>query len=146
MSYNQLPPKGQAIVDAARRMGVNEQMSDLLEYLPGLVENGHVPEGSIGALFNNQPPPLKALLAAMGEAAATPRDRPFVPKESPAERFESFGIPAALGTSIADALDSQYVAESLQSRMGTDQPDDSPLTLREQLAAAADFHEGSQDV
>lgn len=140
MSSNSLPLKGQNIVDTARRLGVNEQFADLLEYLPGLVENGHVPEGSIGALFNNQPPPLKALLASIGEAAATPRDRPFVEKETPAERFESFGIPAALGTSIADALDGQYVMESLQERLGVDQPDNSPLSLRESLSAAADYH------
>lgn len=135
---DQLNPKARAIYNTCPPH-LRGQLADLLEYLPGVVANGHVPEGSVGALFNRQPPEIRAILAAIGEAAATPRDRPFVPKESPAERFDSFGLDPATCVPVADALDGQYVAQSLQERLGTDQPDTTPSD-REIISAACEAH------
>lgn len=135
-----LPPKAQAIINTCPQH-LRGQLADLIEYLPGIVETGHVPEGSVGQLFNKQPPEIRAILAAIGEAAATPRDRPFVEKESPAERFASFGFDPQVAVPIADAIDGQYVAHSLQERMGNDsQLPDEPLSTRDILAAAYDQH------
>ncbi len=144
MANPALKPKAQQIIDACPPH-LRSQLADLLEYLPGIVQNGHVPEGSVAALFNKQPPEIRAILNAIGEAADTPRDRPFVPKETRAERFDSFGLDAFTCVPIADAMDGQYVMESLQDRMGTDaQQPDEPLTTRDILSAAYDAHSTPQ--
>lgn len=136
-------PKVQAIVNTCPPH-LRGQLADVLEHAKACAQNGHFPEGSVGAFFNRQVPEIRAILAAIGEAAATPRDRPFVEKETPAERFQSFGLDPSTSCLIADALDGQWVAHTLQDRMGTDA--DTPqgeLTMREQLDAAYDHHKGS---
>jgi hypothetical protein len=130
------PAKAQAIIDATPPE-LRQQLFDVLDYLDGCARTGHVPEGSVATFLNKQHPAIQANIRAIKEAADLPRDRPFAPKLTDVERYDSFGLNADTATMIGDALDANHVLNSLQSRMGTDAAlPDQPLTTRDHIAAA----------
>lgn len=124
------PAKMQAIVQTCPQH-LRNQLADVLEYLaehgaPGA--SGVMPEGSVVSFLNRQAPEIRQIVAAIGEAAELPRDRPFAEKMTEGERYQSFGLDPQAFVNLHSAVDGSYVAASLQDRMGTDadRSDDTP--------------------
>lgn len=119
-----------------------EQFSDLLIYLGEKAtdgKGGYMAEGSVAALLNRQSPRIQAAFKAIDQFAETPRFEPFQPKLTEAERFDDLGLDAQAGVTIKSALDTMYVADELQNRMGNDSrlPAEPPTT-RDIMSAAYD--------
>lgn len=136
------PEKMRAIV-ATTPPHLRGQLADCLEYLAerATSPDGKIAEGSVVSFLNRQDPRIRAIISSIGEAAELPRDRPFAPKMSEGERYQSFGLDPQAFTNLHAAVDGSTVAASLQQRLGTDadRPDE-PLSHREQIEAAVEAH------
>jgi hypothetical protein len=128
--------------------GERAQFADLLDYLAEKASpsnpSGYIAEGSVQGLLNKQSPRIQQAFKAIDQFAETPRFAPYTQKQSEAERFDELGLDPASACTIKQALDANYVLSSLQDRMGTSTPDE-PITLRDQLSAAADYHQGAEN-
>jgi hypothetical protein len=126
-------------------------LGETLDYLQELARrpSGYTPEGSVAAVLNKQSPAVRGAIAAISGVMETPRNRPFQEKWDEHTNAEALGLadPEA-AVHIKSALDGQEVMQSLQARLGTDADtptNDAPITNREALEAAFDFHEGANN-
>jgi len=103
--------------------------------------DGSSPEGSVAGIINRQSPTVRNALYAISETLDNPRPAPFLDKWSEHQNATAMGFdqPDA-AVAVKSAIDGMEVATALQARLGIDQPSDEPLTMREQVSAAADYH------
>lgn len=106
--------------------------------------NGASAEGSVAGIINRQSPAVRNALYAVSETMDTPRTRPFQEKWDERQNAQEMGFddPGA-AVAVKSAIDGHEVMAGLQHRMGTDAdlPSNEPLTMREQVAAAVDYHD-----
>lgn len=119
-----------------------DYLAEKASYTPQQQRQHGFAEGSVGNLLNSLSPNVRKMFKAIDTAMETPRLAPFQPKMSEAEVADALGFDPYAATEIKAALDIQDVASGIQSRMGTDQPDTSPPTMRDNIAAAFDAHAG----
>lgn len=127
-----------------------EQFMDILYYLNEKAtdgKGGYMAEGSVAALLNKQSPRIQAAFKAIDQFAETPRFEPFQEKRSEAERFDELGLDAGAGLTIKAALDTMYVADELQNRMGGDKDlPAEPPSMKDVMSAAYDHHASNDAV
>lgn len=120
-----------------------QELQDILVYLGEKVPAGHLPEGSIAALFNKASPRVREVLSMIDQTMETPRVAPFAPKLSEADIAEGYGLDPQGSLTVKAALDGQHVMQSLQARMGSDKDlPDTPPSMTDVLSAAYDKHGG----
>lgn len=113
-----------------------QEFEQLTQHLAEFSSNpDQMPEKSIGMLLNRASPAVKQTFALLSEMFETPRLMPFQSKMSESDYANSMGLDPAQATAVKANLDREYVENALQRRMGTQQPDNSPPTRREQISS-----------
>lgn len=120
------------------------QAGDVLDYLSAHAADGAsgiMFEGSIASLLNKQSPNVREAFSTLSNLLETPRIAPFTPKMDTRAHAAALDLDPDQTERIKDTLDAQYVAGTLQQRMGTDndrEPD--PIGTRDILSASYDAH------
>ena len=118
-----------------------EQFQQTADYLDQVANNGgHSPEGSVGAVINQQSPEVRQIFKAIKSRMDSPRDAPFQPKRTPEEWADKLGFDSTTATAINDSLDGSEVLSRLQERMPAFE-DNSPPSRRDNIEAAFDLHQ-----
>lgn len=142
-------PNGVKLLLAGMTPDEQAQTQHLLQYLheKATSPSGHMAEGSVSALLNRQSPAVRNAFARFNEAMETPRIRPFDEKWSEADYAEAAGLDPATSTQIKAAIDTSEVLNRTIDRLGgsdATRPDE-PLSTRDVISAAIDFHGAEQN-